>query len=61
MKRLKDNDALSAPEFLGRNPPAHETIRVTYRCGRCGRKVETGIRTDAVSCTKCGTRMRPTA
>ena len=60
MKRLKDDDALSAPDFLGRNPPAHLSIRVTYRCRGCGNTVETGIRVDVVSCVRCGSRMRPT-
>lgn len=59
MKRLKPADALSAPEFLGRNPPAHLSIQVTYKCGRCGNWVELHIPSTAVICVKCGTRMRP--
>ena len=59
MKRLKPSDTLSAPEFLGRNPPAHLTIRVTYRCRKCGQTAEVGIQVEAVQCVKCGPRMRP--
>lgn len=59
MKRLKPTDTLSAPEFLGRNPPAYLTIKVLYRCRRCGNRVETHIPTSAVASVKCGSRMKP--
>lgn len=59
MRRLKEGDALSAPEFLGRNPPAHLSIRITYRCRKCGQSAEVGIQVEAVQCVKCGSRMRP--
>lgn len=55
---LSDTDALTAAEFLKRSPPAHERIRVTYRC-RCGNRIELHIQTEAVVCVRCGSRMRP--
>lgn len=59
MKRLKSTDALSAEAFLEAHPPAHLSIRVLYKCSRCGNRVEMSIPTSAVLCTRCGTRMRP--
>lgn len=51
-------DGLSADDFLKRNPPAHETIKVLYRC-RCRNTAELHIQVEAVVCVRCGSRMRP--
>lgn len=35
MRRLapiRENDALDAPTFLARHPPAHLSLTLTYRC-----------------------------
>jgi len=58
MKRLNETDGLTAADFLERNPPAHERIRITYRC-RCGKRVELHIQAEAVLCVRCGSRMKP--
>ena len=59
MRRLKEGDGLTAAAFLELHPPAHLSIRVTYRCRKCGQTAELHIPTSAVICTRCGTRMRP--
>lgn len=58
--RIKPTDALSAPEFLERNPPAYEHIRIAYRCRGCGHTASLPLPTGPVTCERCGTRMRPT-
>ena len=35
-----------------------DALTTRYRC-RCGNTAETGIRLDAVICTRCGQAMRP--
>ena len=35
-----------------------DALTTRYRC-RCGNSAETGIRLDAVTCTRCGQAMRP--
>jgi hypothetical protein len=50
-------DPLDAADFLAANPPAHERIRVLYKC-RCGNKLELHISAEAVVCIRCGSRMR---
>lgn len=52
-------DSLTAADFLTRNPPAHLSLRLLYRCGRCGYRVEAHLQAEAVACIRCGTRMRP--
>lgn len=57
---VTEHDALDAADFLRRNPPAHERIRITYKC-RCGNKLELHISAESVTCVKCGSRMKPQA
>lgn len=44
---IRDGDALDI-----------EALTTRYRC-RCGNTAETGIRLDAMTCTRCGQAMRP--
>ncbi len=37
-----------------------DALTTRYRC-RCGNTAETGIRLEAVTCTKCGAAMKATA
>lgn len=55
---IRDADTLDAADFLVANRPAHERIRIPYRC-RCGNKLELHIQAEAVVCVRCGNRMRP--
>lgn len=36
----------------------HDTLTTRYRC-RCGNTAETGIKLEAIVCTRCGTAMKP--
>lgn len=54
---IRDADTLDAAGFLKANPPAHETLKVSYRC-RCGNRLELHIRAEAVVCVRCGCRMK---
>ncbi len=53
------------PRLLPKLAPIAETDALTlddlttrYRC-RCGNTAETGIKLDAVTCTRCGSAMKP--
>lgn len=53
-------DGLSADDFLNRNSPAHDSIKVLYRCS-CRNTVELRIRVEAVVCVRCGAAMKATS
>jgi hypothetical protein len=55
---IPNADDLTRADFLKRNPPAHLKNKVLYKC-RCGNKLELHIQAEAVTCVKCGYRMRP--
>lgn len=44
---IREGDALSI-----------DALTTRYRC-RCGNTAETGIKLEAVTCTKCGAAMKP--
>ncbi len=53
------------PRLLPTNAPIREGDALTldalttrYRC-RCGNTAETGIKLEAVTCTRCGNAMKP--
>lgn len=49
LEPIRNSDALSIDDLTTR-----------YRC-RCGNTAETGIKLEAVSCTKCGQAMKATS
>lgn len=61
LEPIRESDALDAPTFLARYPPAHLSLRLSYRCTRCGRRLETLLPDGPVLCPRCGERMKATA
>ena len=49
LEPIRANDALSI-----------DALTTRYKC-RCGNRAETGIRLDAVTCTRCGAAMKAIA
>lgn len=47
LEPIRDNDTLTFDDLTTR-----------YRC-RCGNTAETGIKLEAIACTRCGTAMKP--